>query len=415
MPATTTRNVRVFRYDPTVGGDGAFQDYKLEVTSASSMTMLDVLLRIQREQDPSISFRFACRVAMCGSCGMVINGRERLACKTNVSDLAPDEDITLRPMNHFPVVKDLVVDMDPFFSKMRESLAFFEPKEQLTEPARIPPDAPEREEIRIATDCIACGCCVSSCTMVDHHPDYAGPAALTRAYALLADSRDGMFAERLAAALPSCHDCRTEMNCTVVCPKGISPTRAIKYIQRVALTQNGIKSKPAAEREPVVAEATAPPETREGIDRATFLRGAGVAILGGAVAVAMGTIAAVTTVEPPATETREKWVPVGKLADLPPGQITTVLLSYEVNNGIYSQAKSTPVMVSRTGEEIVCYKTACPHLGCTVHFDGRADQFRCACHGGTFDRSGNVVAGPPPRGLDRYPHRIEGDQLMVLL
>src|SRR3954469_2186840 len=140
MPATT-RNVRVFRYDPDVGGDGAFQDFKLDIPNETATTMLDVLLRLQREQDASIAFRFACRVNMCGSCGMVINGRERLACKTNVSDIPPGHEITLRPMNHFPVIKDLVVDMDPMFKKMRQSLSFFEPKENSTEPARIPPDA----------------------------------------------------------------------------------------------------------------------------------------------------------------------------------------------------------------------------------------------------------------------------------
>src|SRR5688500_9105661 len=196
MAATTTstkRNVRVFRYDPTVGGDGGFQDYVLEFPDESAATMLDVLLRIQREQDASVAFRFACRVAMCGSCGMVINGKERLACKTNVSHIPPGEEITLRPMNHFPVIKDLVVDMDPMCENFRKTLSSFDAKEETTEPALIPPDAPEREEIRLATDCIACGCCVSSCTMVDHHPDYAGPAALARAYSLIADSRDGLL------------------------------------------------------------------------------------------------------------------------------------------------------------------------------------------------------------------------------
>jgi succinate dehydrogenase / fumarate reductase, iron-sulfur subunit len=231
----TTRTVRVFRYDPSTGGDGDFHAYALDLPNEAAATMLDVLLRIQREQDPTIAFRFACRVAMCGSCGMVINGKERLACKTNVSDLPPGQEITLRPMNHFPVIKDLVVDMDPMFRKFRETLSFFDAKEATTEPALIPPDAPEREHIRVATDCIQCGCCVSSCTMVDHHPDYAGPAALARAYSLLADGRDGLFQERLNAALPSCHECRTEMNCTDVCPKGISPTRAIKYIERIGI------------------------------------------------------------------------------------------------------------------------------------------------------------------------------------
>src|SRR3954467_8574800 len=128
--AATTRDVRAFRYDPAVGGEGHFDHFKLEMPDETAVTMLDVLLRIQREQDASVAFRFACRVAMCGSCGMVINGRERLACKSNVSDLSAGAEIPLRPMNHFPVIKDLVVDMDPFFSKMRETLSFFEPKEQ---------------------------------------------------------------------------------------------------------------------------------------------------------------------------------------------------------------------------------------------------------------------------------------------
>src|SRR5256885_12994202 len=82
--------------------------------------------------------------------------------------------------------------------------------------------------------------------MVHHHPDYAGPAALARAYSLIADDRDGLRAERLAAAIPSCHECRTEANCTEVCPKGISPTRAIKYIQRIALTQLPVAATPAS-------------------------------------------------------------------------------------------------------------------------------------------------------------------------
>ena len=124
---------------------------------------------------------------------MVINGRERLACKTNCTDL-PAGEITLRPMNHFPVIKDLVVDMDPLFKKFRQTLSFFEPKETArASRRRFRPDAPEREEMRVATDCIACGCCVSSCTMVNHHPDYVGPAALARAYSLMADDRDGLL------------------------------------------------------------------------------------------------------------------------------------------------------------------------------------------------------------------------------
>jgi len=412
--ASSTRQVRVFRYDPTKGGDGGFQNFKLDIPNESATTMLDVLLRLQREQDPTIAFRFACRVNMCGSCGMVINGRERLACKTNASDIPAGQEITLRPMNHFPVIKDLVVDMDPLFKKFRDTLSFFEPKEKLEEPARIRPDAPEREEIRIATDCIACGCCVSSCTMVHHHEDYAGPAALARAYSLLADGRDGLFQERLSAALTSCHDCRTEANCTEVCPKGISPTRAIKYIQRISLTQLNVKPREEAVEEASTEESAAPWYEQK-IDRATFLKHAGVALLGTAAAVTLGSAAVATAVGPTRAEVTERWLPVAGLDQLPAGKITTILLKYETKSGIYTQQVSSPVLVSRSSEDIVCYKAACPHLGCIVHFDGHADQFRCACHGGTFNRDGKVVAGPPPRGLDRYKSKVEGNQVMVLV
>ena len=407
--AATTRKVRVYRYDPAAGGDGDFRDYALDVPDESAATMLDVLLRIQREQDATIAFRFACRVAMCGSCGMVINGRERLACKTNVADIPAGEEITLRPMNHFPVIKDLVVDMDPFFTKMRETLSFFEPREATDEPARIPPDAPEREEIRIATDCIACGCCVSSCTMADHHPDFAGPAALARAYSLVADSRDGARDERLAASLISTQNCRTEMNCTAVCPKGISPTRAIKFIQRVGI----IRHEEVKTEEPIVDTPAEPVTMGEKIDRATFLRHAGVALIGTAAAVTLGGIATVTAVAPKSRESTARWLPVAKLSELPAGQVSTVMLNYSVQRGIYTDKISTPVLISRLSSDIVCFKTTCTHLGCTVHWDGRADQFRCACHGGAFDRAGQVVAGPPPRGMDRYESKVDGDQLMV--
>src|SRR5690349_13779674 len=314
---SSTRDVRVFRYDPEKGGEGHFDSVKLNIPEESAATMLHVLLRIQREQDSTIAFRFACRVAMCGSCGMVINGKERLACKTNVSDLPKDAEITLRPMNHFPVIKDLVVDMDPLFTKFAQTLSYFEPKDDSPEPAVIPPDAPEREEIRLATDCIACGCCVSSCTMVHHHEDYAGPAALARAYSLMADSRDALLGPRLAAALASCHDCRTEANCTEVCPKGISPTRAIKFIQRMALTASIDTPADAIEQPEKLPAAYDEPARWRQIDRATFLRGAGVALLGTAVAACLGAIAARTTIGPAARkQAPENWIPLAKVDDL---------------------------------------------------------------------------------------------------
>jgi succinate dehydrogenase / fumarate reductase iron-sulfur subunit len=402
-----------------MGGDGHFDRFVLDIPNETTATMLDVLLRIQRDQDPSIAFRFACRVNMCGSCGMVINGKEALACKTNVSDIKLGKDITLRPLNHFPLIKDLVVDMEPLFQKFEQTLQFFEPKEECLEPAIIPPDAPERQEIRVATDCIACGCCVSSCTMCHYHEDYAGPAVLNRAYTLLADSRDALFEPRLELALATCYNCRTEINCTEVCPKEISSTRAIKYIQRLALTHRR-----AVEASPSLGTVSGPVEMAHAplldqlkaavqMDRATFLRHVGIGLLGAGSALALGGLGAVTALGPTLGKTQPRWIPVAKLSELPTAEITTVLMKYEVKSGIYSQPVATPVLISRQGAEIICYKTSCPHLGCLVRWDGQSEQFRCACHGGTFDRHGKVLAGPPPRSLDRYPFKVEAGQLLV--
>ena len=175
-----TREIRIFRYDPAQPDEGHYGRFELEIENEEATTILDVLLRLQREQDSTLAFRFACRVNMCGSCGIVINGKERLSCKTNVSSFPKNAEITLRPMNHFPVIRDLVVDMEPFFGKYNELLPFYEPKQDFQEPALIPPGSQERREIGMGTECIACGCCVSSCTMVYHHEGYAGPAALNR-------------------------------------------------------------------------------------------------------------------------------------------------------------------------------------------------------------------------------------------
>jgi succinate dehydrogenase / fumarate reductase iron-sulfur subunit len=169
------RIIKIFRYDPTTEEKGHFDHFEVEIEDESKTTILDVLFQIQKTQDATIAFRYACRVSMCGSCGMVVNGLEALACKTIVGDIKGKE-ITLRPMNHFPIVKDLVVDMDPFFDRYRQSLPYFDTAHFADEPAIIRPDSKEREDIGLSTECIACGCCVSSCTMMYHHPEYLGPA-----------------------------------------------------------------------------------------------------------------------------------------------------------------------------------------------------------------------------------------------
>ncbi len=400
------RNIRVFRYDPSCGGSGHFDSFTLDVPNEAATTILDLLLRLQQEQDPTLAFRFACRVSMCGSCGMVINGREALACKTNVSDLPAGREISIRPLNNVPIIKDLVVDMEPLFQKYEQILPFYEPKQETAEPAQIRPDSSERLAIGNATECIACGCCVSSCTMAYYHQDYAGPAALNRAFTLLADSRDGLADERLDRALESCHECRSEFNCTEVCPKGISPTRAIKYIQRMALTHRP-KSRRVAPAES--AEAGGVQQLLRTLDRRAVLAG----LMGAGAAAALAAVTGSAWVGPALSERPKRWIRVTRLSDLTAQGVTTVLMKYEIHSGIYAEQISTPVLVSRTGNELVCFNSTCTHLGCTVRWDAQSSWFRCACHGGTFDRQGRVLAGPPPRPLDRYRFKVDSGYLLV--
>lgn len=439
--ATSThakRVIQVFRYDPTEGGDGHFDRFELDIADPNSTTMLDILIRIQREKDPSVAFRYACRVNMCGSCGMVINGREGLACKTNVCDLPPDRDIILRPLNHFPVVKDLVVDMTPFFKKYEEAMPYFSPKAVESEPAIILPDARERQDIGLATECIQCGCCVSSCTMVNYHDGYAGPAALNRAFTLLADSREGRNPERLRAVLQSCYNCRTEFNCTEVCPKELSPTRAIKYIQRLALKHLGELSRP--EKDPVGAETSTPAgvpqpsNTRlapagcvvgncaeapplgilEDPSRRNFFRRMTMGI-GAASALGVGGLLATAAVGPTLNKTPGRWIPISPMETLPADQVTTVTMRYEVTSGFHKEQVVKPVMICRRADlnNLVVFNTNCTHLGCTVHWDASKNIYVCACHGGQFDNEGRVIAGPPPRPLDTYQFKVENGYLMV--
>ena len=419
------RTVRIFRYDPEKGGEGHFQSYSLNIEHPDITTILDVLIRIQKEQDPSIAFRFACRVNMCGSCGMVINGREGLACKTNVSDLPKTQDITIRPLNHFPVIKDLVVDMGPFFEKYEDALPFFEPKEKRDEPYRIRPDDKLRLDIGMATDCIACGCCVSSCTMVNNHEGYAGPAALNRAFTLLADTRDALFVPRLTRALESCYNCRTEFNCTEVCPKQISGTRAIKYIQRLAV--KNLKDIKPLSPHPVEAAPPAPPKAEpepqacscgchgapQDPSRRSFLKSA-TGVVGVGVVLSLGGILGVSAVAPTLENLARQWVTAGLLETFPVGSISTVMLNYTRTQAFHSEKVNVPVLVRRDSEqEFILFSSACPHLGCSVSWDPPTKRFKCACHGGAFDTDGNVVAGPPPGPLPRLPWKIENGAVMV--
>ncbi len=410
------KTVQVYRYDPTKGGEGRFDTFELNIKDPYKTTVLDVLIKIQKEMDSSLAFRYACRVSMCGSCGMVINGIERLACKTTVASLAENE-ITIRPLNHFPVIKDLVVDMEPFLKKYEEAMPFFDPARETEEPAIIQPNSKERQAIgRVATDCIVCGCCVSSCTMMNYHQSYSGPAALNRAFTLLLDSRDGLYDSRIDTVLQDCYNCRTEFNCTEVCPKDISPTRAIKYIQRLALKEP-FRSRPDEEFNRLDQDQREPaPDKQEYALQDSSRRRFMKSIVYGAAALSTLTIGGVVVsaaVGPALKKNPAQWVQVDKLEDISIGSIKTVNINYEKQKGFYTLENNEPVMVWRKPEEIIVYSSECPHLGCQVQWDQERQRFLCACHGGAFDMQGNVVAGPPPRGLYRYKYKVEAGYLFA--
>ena len=221
----------MLRWSP--GADERWQDYAVE--AGADTTVLDALVEIQRGQDPGLAFRYACRVGMCGSCGVVVNGRERWACRTPLSTLGPGR-ITVRPLYHFPVLRDLVVDMAPFTARMRAVGAAFTPGDGERRDARISGDSAERQEIDEAIECIGCGLCVSACTIVAHNARFPGPAALNRAFTLQRDSRDTARSTRWGVllsddALARCHG---QANCTDVCPMGLAPTRSIIRLRQMA-------------------------------------------------------------------------------------------------------------------------------------------------------------------------------------
>jgi len=224
--------LKVFRWAP--GSRERIQKYW--VAAREGMTVLDALVDVQRRLEPTLAFRYACRVGMCGSCAMVINGRERWACRTLLRTLRAGT-VTVRPLYHFPLVRDLVVDMAPVKDKAMAVGATFAPGEAPAAFAPVGGESRERQRIDAAIECIGCGMCVSACGMVALDPRFPGPAALNRLFTLQADSRDAGRADRLSVTLAedTLLRCHGQANCTAVCPMEISPADSILALRRQAV------------------------------------------------------------------------------------------------------------------------------------------------------------------------------------
>jgi fumarate reductase iron-sulfur subunit len=219
------------------GADGRYETYS--VPQRESQTVLDVVTFVQRHIDPTLSYRFACRVGVCGSCAMTVNGKPRWTCRTHVAKVARGSRLEIGPLENLPVIKDLATDMRPFFEKWQEAKGVFAPtKTRHDAIAQIRPDAPARMAADATIECINCGICYSACDTVRWNDDYLGPAALTRAWTLVNDTRDGGNTARLQAISGSggCHACHSHQSCQELCPQTLNPTAAIAGLKRRAVT-----------------------------------------------------------------------------------------------------------------------------------------------------------------------------------
>jgi len=219
----------IYRYDPDTDTGPRMQDYDIALKSTDYM-LLDAILRIKMHDD-SLTIRRSCREGVCGSDAVNINGRNGLACITPVRSLK--EPVVLRPLPSFPVIRDLVVDMMLFFKQYHSIMPYLINHD--TPPERERLQSPEqRDELNGLYECILCACCSSQCPSFWWNPDkFVGPAGLLQAYRFIADSRDQATDERLDDLNDAYRlfRCRTIMNCSEVCPKGLEPSRAIEKIR----------------------------------------------------------------------------------------------------------------------------------------------------------------------------------------
>lgn len=228
------RAFRVYRWNPDDGSNPAMDTYHVDLDTCGPM-VLDVLIKIKSEIDPTLTFRRSCREGICGSCAMNIDGTNTLACTKGIGGIRGD--VKIFPLPHMPVVKDLVPDLSNFYAQH----ASIEPWLQTAtpEPRREwLQSRDDREKIDGLYECILCACCSTSCPSYWWNGDrYLGPAILLQAYRWLIDSRDEATGERLDNLEDPfrLYRCHTIMNCAKACPKGLNPARAIAQIKKMMI------------------------------------------------------------------------------------------------------------------------------------------------------------------------------------
>ncbi len=237
--------LRIRRYSPDTGAAARWQDFTVDLDPHQSV--LDGLLQIRDRQDGSVGIRSSCQAAICGSCGVRINGRPHLACHTHLESAlgtSGDGIITVEPMGNMPVLKDLIVDMDAVhWKKIKRVTPWLVNSEPVPEREYVVP-AQSMLDITQSMACIQCGCCVSDCLSMEVDPLFIGPAALAKAYRFVGDPRDGEHPARLKDLAQDPHgmyDCTHCFNCIEACPKGVAPMNQIMRLRRIASADYGIE------------------------------------------------------------------------------------------------------------------------------------------------------------------------------
>jgi len=227
-------NVSIWRSGGGSGeSGGAFARYR--VPAGTDQTVLDVVTWVQRNLEPGLSYRFACRVGVCGSCAMTVNGKPRWTCRTHVQKVIEGNTLEIAPLRNLPVIKDLACDMTPFFDKWVAAEGRFHGTATRNETiAPVLPQTPERQAADAGIECINCAVCYAACDTVEQNPAYLGPAALNRAWTLINDERDGGRTARLTAVSGDggCHNCHSQQGCTTYCPNELNPTASIAGLKR---------------------------------------------------------------------------------------------------------------------------------------------------------------------------------------
>lgn len=231
-----TVTLRIRRFNPEEHPDPVWVDYQLEMDPKERV--LDALNKVKWEQDGTLTYRRSCAHGICGSDAMRINGRNRLACKTLLKDVNPEKPITIEAIKGLTVLKDLIVDMDPFFQAYKDVMPFLitngnEPTRERLQSAE------DRERFDDTTKCILCAACTSSCPVFWNDGQYFGPAAIVNAHRFIFDSRDEGGEQRLEILndREGVWRCRTTFNCSEACPRGIEVTKAIQEVKRALVTR----------------------------------------------------------------------------------------------------------------------------------------------------------------------------------